>query len=202
MKVAFLNKYQGTVNRGAETFVTELSKRLSKNFSVDVISKINYLEIFKKKYDVIIPTNGRSQVFLTRIVSWLCGAKMVVSGQSGPGADDKWNLLCFPDIFIALTQFQRNWAHKFNPFVKLAKIPNGVDLNKFSEKVKTVKIDLPHPIILSVGALEEGKRLDLIIKAAAKTKGSLLLVGKGRLEKDLQKLGEGLMPGKFKIMSF
>ena len=41
MKIAFLNKYQDKVNRGAETYVFELSKRLSKNHEVDVISDIS-----------------------------------------------------------------------------------------------------------------------------------------------------------------
>ena len=57
MKIAILNKYQDKVARGAETFVSELSKRLSKNHSVDVISNINYLKILNSKYDLIIPTN-------------------------------------------------------------------------------------------------------------------------------------------------
>src|SRR5258708_14964280 len=127
---------------------------------------------------------------------------MVVSGHSGPGADDKWNLLCFPNRFVVFTEFQKEWAHKFNPLVKIVKIANGVDLNKFNTNVKPVKIDLPHPIILSVGALEEGKRLDLIIKATATTKASLLLVGRGNLEKELQKLGDSLLKNRFKIMNF
>ena len=201
MKVAFLNKYQGRVNRGAETFVVELSQRLSRDFEVDVISNINYLKILANRYDIVVPTNGRLQVLVTRLVCWLSGAKMIVSGQSGPGADDKWNLLCLPDVFVALTQHQKNWARKFNPLVKVEVIPNGADLYKFNSKVKPIKIDLPHPIVLSVGALEEGKRLDLIIRAVAKTKASLLLVGKGKLQDELQKLGDGLLLGRFKIIS-
>lgn len=201
LRIAFLNKYQGKVNRGAETYVAELSKRLLKEFDVDVISDINYFEIFKKRYNFIIPTNGRSQVFLIRFFSWLSGAKMIVSGQSGLGADDKFNLLCFPNVFVALTNYQKEWAKRFNPFVKVINISNGVDLNKFNSKVASMKIDLPHPIILSVGALEKGKRLDLVIKAVAKTKASLLIVGKGKLENELQKLGEDMMPRRLKIIS-
>jgi predicted type IV restriction endonuclease len=68
MRIAFLNKYQNKVARGAETFVFELSKRLSKNHEVDVISDINYLDLFRKKYDVIIPTNGRFQVVVVRFI--------------------------------------------------------------------------------------------------------------------------------------
>ena len=97
LKLAFLNKYQGKVNRGAETFVKEVSQRLSQNYQVDIISEINYLDLLKKKYDLIIPTNGRFQVVFTRIITWLTGGKMIVSGQSGMGWDDKVNLYSLPD---------------------------------------------------------------------------------------------------------
>ncbi|MFN4150502.1 MAG: hypothetical protein ACK4IX_06135 [Candidatus Sericytochromatia bacterium] len=36
MKIAFLNIYNGVVNRGAETFVKELASRLAKKHKVDV----------------------------------------------------------------------------------------------------------------------------------------------------------------------
>jgi glycosyltransferase involved in cell wall biosynthesis len=202
VKVAFLNKYQNKANRGAEVFVTEVSNRLRSQFEVDVISDIDYLKILNTKYDVIVPTNGRSQVFIVRIISWLSGAKMIISGQSGLGADDKWNLLCRPEVFVALTHFQESWAKRFKPGTRTAVIPNGVDLKVFNSKIVPMQINLAKPIILSVGAFENGKRLDLIIKAVAKTKASLLLVGKGDKQNELQELGDKLLPGRFKIMSF
>jgi len=59
MKIAFLNKYQNKVYRGAETFVFELSKRLSRDNEVDVISDINYFEILKKNMILLFqPTGG------------------------------------------------------------------------------------------------------------------------------------------------
>jgi len=201
-KIAFLNIYQGKVNRGAETYVSELSRRLSKEYEVDIISDVNYLKLLTTRYDVIIPTNGRLQALITRLITWAKGEKMIVSGQSGIGADDKWNLLCMPDIFIGISEYAAKWAKKFNPLVRVAYIPNGVDLDKFNQKTKSIKIDLPHPVVLSVGALESGKRLDLLIKAVSKTKASLLLVGKGKLESEFLKMGDELLPGRFKIMSF
>lgn len=202
LKIAVLNKYQGVVERGAETFVSEVSKRLEKDFDVDVISKVNYLDIYKKKYNIVIPTNGRVQVFLIRIISWLSGAKMVISGQSGLGADDKWNLLCKPDVFVALTNYQEKWAKKFRPNINIKVIPNGVDIKRFKPMTKGVNFDLPGPLVLTVGALEEIKRHDLLIKACAQTKTSLLIVGKGSRENELQELGNKLMSGRFKIVNF
>jgi len=174
MKIAIINRYQNKVNRGAETFVSELAKRLSKNHEVEVSNKIN----FAKKYDVIIPTNGRSQVFIVRLLTWLTGAKMIVSGQSGIGLDDRLNLYSFPDYFVGLSDFAVNWAKKINPFVKVTKIQNGVDLNKFDDKkVNTKKIN--QKTVLAVGAFTENKRHDLTIKAVSKLKDVKLVIAGG-----------------------
>ncbi len=179
MKIVFLNKYQNKVSRGAETFVSELSIRLSKKHDVEVIADINYPDLLKKKFDVIIPTNSRFQVFLVRLISWLKGAKMIVSGQSGIGLDDRLNLYSFPDRFIGLTKYQSIWAKKINPLVKVETIPNGVDLAKFTNnklqitnnKVKTV---------LAVGAFTQEKRHELTIDAVAKLDDvKLVIVGGG-----------------------
>ncbi len=116
MKIAFLNRYQNKVSRGAETFVYELSKRLSKNHEVDVIAEINYFKLLKKKYDVVIPTNGRLQVIITRKITWLTGGKMVVSGQSGIGWDDRVNLYTFPDTFVALIFESTRLGKESEPF--------------------------------------------------------------------------------------
>lgn len=175
MKIAIVNKYQNKVNRGAETFVSELSKRLSMNHEVDVLTKIN----FSKKYDVVIPTNGRLQVFVVRLFTWLTGSKMIVSGQSGIGLDDRLNLYAFPDYFVGLSDFAVNWAKRINPFVKVAKIPNGVDLNKFNDKNTNAK-NINQKTVLAVGAFTQNKRHNLTIKAISKLKNiKLVIAGSG-----------------------
>jgi glycosyltransferase involved in cell wall biosynthesis len=203
MKIAFLNKYQNKVARGAETFVYELSRRLSKHHKVDIISKINYLDLLKCKYDLIIPTNGRIQVIVTRIISWLSGSKMVVSGQSGIGWDDKVNILSFPDTFIALTDKAEKWAKRFNPLVRIEKISNGVDLKKFKPLGELYEVNLKKPIILAVGAFTDQKRLEFAIAAVAKLKDvSLLLVGGGgNLKDQLEVHGKKLLGDRFQLLS-
>ncbi len=203
LKLAFLNKYQNKVNRGAETFVKEVSQRLSKSYQVDVISDINYLDLFKKRYDLVIPTNGRFQVVFTRLITWLTGGKMVVSGQSGMGWDDRVNLYSLPNYFVPISFEALKWAKKVNPFIKSVYIPNGVDTKKFKPEGEKIEIDLKKPIILCVGALTKTKRIGLVIKAVSKVdEASLLIVGKGEEEKNLQDIGEKLLAGRFKIMSF
>lgn len=165
-------------------------------FTKTVLSKVD------SDTQVLVCTNGQWQSLLCRLWSWKNKKKMVVLGQSGPGLDDRLNLLCFPDIFISMTDFQTNWAKRANPFVKVVKIPNGTDLTKFKHLVRGLNVDLPRPIILSVAALVFYKRLALTIRAVAELKrGSLLLVGKGEEEAKLKRLGEELLPGRFKIMS-
>ena len=178
------------------SFINYYGRRVG-SFTVKVLKEID------KDTDIIFPTNGQWQALLCRLWAKVHKAKVVISGQSGPGLDDRINLWTFPDRFVALTSHQRKWAKRANPFVRIAKIPNGVDLTKFNDKVKPISLDLPRPVILSVAAFDFWKRLDLAIKAVAHLKGaSLLLVGKGAREKKLRKLGEKLLPKRFKILSF
>lgn len=198
MKIIFLNKYQFEVSRGAETFVFELSNRLSIKHNVEIISKINYLELFKKKFDIIIPTNGRMQAVIVRIISFFKGAKMIVSGQSGLGADDKLNLITFPDLFVGLTKYQSEWALKFNPLVKIKTIPNGVDLSRFFPATKK-----PEKVVLAVGAFTKEKGHEFTIRAVAKIPGvKLIIAGSGGTEKEeLVNLAGRLLPDRFEIVT-
>ncbi len=193
MKIAFLNKYQESVNRGAETFVRELSKRLQKNHQVDTISDINYFSLLSKKYDLIIPTNGRFQAFATRIITWVTGGKMVISGQSGVGLDDRLNLYSMPNTFVALSTYALQQSKKRNPFVKIVYIPNGVDLNRFAAKSKVGSQKTK--TVLSVGAFTEQKRHELVIEAVSKLKNVKLVIvgGGGDKKQEIKEMGEKLL---------
>lgn len=231
MKITFLNIYQGGVERGVETFISELSKRLEKNHDVTVfegrkqplarwpILWRTFLDpqgigialftlklipkLWKERYDIVVPLNGGWQPAFIRLVTWLYGGKMVISGQSGKGWDDRNNLWSFPNAFVALSTKLKGWAKGVNPFIRVVRIPNGVDINKFKPIGGKILLKLPNPIILSVGALNEEKRMDLVIKAVAKLKNaSLLIVGKGPLRDELERLGNKLLGKRFLISSF
>lgn len=157
------------------------------------------LPILKKnKFDVVVPWNNGWQTFFCKFSNV---GKVVVVGQSGLGWDDRVNLWLFPDVFVGFTDYQCNWAKKVNPFIKVVKISNGIDQNKFTPKGSKISFDLSPPIILTVAALVPMKRLDLAIRAVAMLdKGSLLLVGRGELKNYLQELGDKLLPGRFKML--
>lgn len=181
-----------------EVFFLDYWSLLIAKFTLKVIPFL-----WRGKFDIVIPTNGRWQAWLLRILTWLGGAKMVVVGHAGIGKDEIWNLWTMPNVFVALSTRAKEWAKRINPFVRSVYIPNGVDLKKFSPGDTQVKISLPRPIVLFVGALEDGKRPLEAIKAISKLDaGSLLIVGNGSLKHSLEKVGKSLLPGRFAIKSF
>lgn len=150
------------------------------------------------KYDVIIPLNGGWQIVLIRIFSIISKSKILVSGHAGVGADDAWNIFFHPDVFIALTHAEEKWAKRLTQEVKITTIANGVDLSRFHPKVPAKKIGLKKPIVLCSSALVPYKRIDLTIKAVAKTKDlSLLLIGEGQEHGYLDTLGKRLLGNRY-----
>lgn len=223
MKFVFLSLHSGVSFRGVETYVHELGNELvKKGHDVEVVQggaeiagalyrttkvtgplfSLKSIVALTKDIDVLIPTNGRAQVLLARIWSWIFKKKMLVSGHSGPGIDERWNLYCFPDLFVATSSFLGEWAKKVNPLVKTVLITDGVNIDKFNQENKSLKINLPRPIILCVAALVPMKRQELAIQAVAKLqKGSLLLVGKGPRQVYLSDLAAKLLPNRHKIIA-
>lgn len=205
LKIAFLSRYSGTVNRGVETYVFELSSRLKKDFEVEVLAGKD-ADSFKKMinggYDVIVATNGRMQALKASVGRLFSGYKLVISGQAGIGKDDIWNLaIAAPNVYIALTSYEQNWAKKWALNSKVIKIPNGVDLDKFSPKSEKAKLDMKGEIVLSVGALFWYKHHERSIRAVAKLSGvNLMIIGSGPKEDALQKLGEELLGERFRIL--
>lgn len=153
-------------------------------------------DLLNKKYDWIVPQNSGWPVIIIRLITLFTKTKIAFIGHSGPGWDDRWHLLCHPDIFICLTQKQFNWAKKATLWKKqqFAIIPNGVDLKKFSPSGKLKKLSLQKPIICIAAASEKSKNIDKTIKAVSLLKkGSLLVLGKGGLDKEIDKLGKKLL---------
>lgn len=158
--------------------------------------------LIKNKYDIVVPLNGGWMSAIVRITTWLYGGKMVISGQSGLGWDDRNNLWSLPNVFIALTAFAKKWANSANPFVRVETIPNGVDTTKFQENGPIYKTALKKPIVLCVAALIDSKRVNLVIDAVAKLrKVSLLIVGKGARESVLIKQGKKLLGSRFELVN-
>src|SRR3972149_731595 len=114
MKIVFLSRYQNTVSRGAENFVSELSKRLSRNHQVDILKgheSDSVRNILRGKYQIVISINGRLQSLKASLGRIVGGYKLLIAGHSGIGKDDIWNIaVCKPDVFVALTNHMVRWA--------------------------------------------------------------------------------------------
>lgn len=246
-KIAILSFYSGIVDRGVETFVLEIAKRLVKNHKVTIFSAglgksgqkfttirvkvkaetpksskgiqgILYLDnqslrillftlrsipqILKIKPDVVIAAGGGWQSLICRILTKIIGSKFIVSGHAGIGADDAFNVLVRPDVFVALTTSQAQWATKLSPEVKNVTIPNGVDLARFNPKIPPKRIPLPKPIVVCTSALVPYKRVELTIKAVAKVKNlSLLVLGDGEMKGQIDSLGKRLLGVRYLRLS-
>jgi glycosyltransferase involved in cell wall biosynthesis len=161
-------------------------------------------QLIKLNPDIVIPLNSGWQALLTSIYCRLLNKKLVIVGQSGIGWNDRWNLICKPDTFVALTNRQLTWARRVTIWnnQSFAKISNGVDLKVFKPNGSKVKINLPRPILLLVAASIQSKRVIQTIAAVAKTKDvSLLLLGTGPLDNQVDLLGKRLLSNRFLHLS-
>lgn len=237
MRIAFLNLYSGTNERGAESFAHTLGLLLiGKGYHVDFYTgrqagvevvqpehnvrnplKRLFLDpaslsvlvftwkilpqLWRRKYTWIVPMNGFWQLLICKVVSFFRGSKILITGHSGPGWDERWNLYLKPDIFVATTEPTARWAKRTCPWTKVVTVPYGIDVDTFA-KAKPVEVNLERPIILCIAAAVEYKRVDLAIKAVAKLKkSSLLHLGTGPLLPQLKELGEKLLGKRFLNMA-
>lgn len=161
-------------------------------------SRRRLAELASRPPDILYPVNNGWQSLLCKFFCSRYKTKLVLAGHSGPGWDDRINLMLKPDVFIAFSKAQRRWAGNS------ITIPHGVDLKQFSPLQKKANLNLPKPVFVTTSALspqgragETHKNIDLTIKAlAALEKGSLLLIGKGRDKDRIDKLAKSLLGPK------
>lgn len=170
----------------------------AQSIKILIFTILSLLSLVREKPNLIIPLNGGWQTVIIKLCSKAIGAKMMVMGHAGIGRDDAFNLLCRPDIFIALTSAQASWAKKLTPEVKIVTIPNGVDLERFNPLIKPKELDLEKPIVVCASALTPYKRVELTIKAVAKAQElSLLVLGDGELRGQIDSLGKKLLGKRY-----
>lgn len=105
----------------------------------------------------------------------------------------------FPDLFIAFSQKGYEWAKQNKLMIRIIRLPHGVDMKKFNPAIKSVKLDLERPIFVTAANLVSYKRVEETVRVVAKLKkGSLLVLGDGPLEKEIDELGNKLLgPNKY-----
>lgn len=217
MNVVILSYYSGIISRGGESFVHELANSLIENdhdvtvyqggeklvgakYKTLKLKNVYELPKFAENVDCVVPLNGRVQAVKSSIWCKTHRKKILISAQSGIGFDDRINAWTFPDALVCLSAFQLKWAKTVNPFIKIVRIPNGVNTDKFNSQVSPMIAKLQHPIVLCVAALVKEKQLDTLIHAVSKLNGvSLLLIGEGPERRRLELLGENLLADRFDI---
>lgn len=185
-------------------FLASLPKRLfldAANRCVLAFTRKALPILARGDFDIIIPMNGFWQMLLVQLARPWGKYRILITGHSGPGWDERWNLYLKPDIFVATTLPSYEWVKRICPRTQVALIPYAIDDGPFlTAKPKT--LPLKKPIVLCPAALVPYKRVDLAINAVASMKNvSLLVLGQGELEGHLRKLGKRLLPGRFLLMS-
>lgn len=209
MQIAILSYYSGTVTRGVETFVTELTARVKPPYQVKIyhapINKIygsialfSLKTLFKLRQNppqVLMALNNGWMSFFSKIFCWFYPSKLILAGFAGIGRIDKFNLWLNPDRFICCTQAQADWAKKINPWAKLTVIPIGVNTERFRPQGPKYPLKLSRPIILCVSGPEPYKQVNLAIQAVSRLKASLLVVG--RQPEAINALGRKLLGDRY-----
>jgi len=193
MRITLLSFYSGHIDRGVEVYAQDLKRYLPAH-RVDIISapKINWTKDLSRQIarftsqalrqletdppDILYPLNNGWQSLFSKFFCLRHKTKLVLGGHSGLGWDDKLNLWLFPDVFICFTHAQEQWAKTVNPLVKTTVIPHGVDLRQFTPHGPKAKLNLPHPIFLTVSAPHKNIQ-DTIAAVAQLNQGSLLILG-------------------------
>lgn len=159
--------------------------------------------LLNSHYDWVVPINGRTQVLICRLLRLLGKFKILISGQSGIGFDDRFNIqIGKPDVFIALTTKAYEWA-KGKSSIQIVKIPNGVDVQMFHPVNTEVVKKSSNKVVLCVSALLTYKNIDMLILAVAKLKNTHLhLIGDGPERNKIIELAKRLLGNRFIYKSF
>jgi len=229
MRITILSFFQDEIQRGVEIYAktllthlkqvsivssscspyTGLEPLLLKRFYLDKTSleikkatQIALKKLSSNPPDILYPLNNGWQSLLCKRFCLNHQTKLVLGGHSGPGWDDRINLLLKPDAFIVFSDSQKKWAqtHK-RPKQQITTIPHGVNTHQFAQAKIADNLKLPRPIFVTVSALspqrrggETHKNIDSTIKAIAKLKqGSLLLIGDGPDKPRIDKLAKNLL---------
>jgi glycosyltransferase involved in cell wall biosynthesis len=133
---------------------------------------------------------GPAHVFVTQNGDW-----PAYSDQAEFGTFSCDGLVCTnPDY---LSRNEHRWS--------CALIPNGIDLERFKPGPSSrhaLGLPAERPVILMVSALIESKRvLDGIRAVAALRDATLVVAGDGPMRLEVTRLGEKLLPQRFKLVS-
>ncbi|MEM7052377.1 MAG: glycosyltransferase [Acidobacteriota bacterium] len=103
-----------------------------------------------------------------------------------------------PDRVVAFTGAAAEMIAAGAPQAAIEVIPHGVDLDRFHPGAPPAPCELPAPVVMTAGALDDHKRIDRAIAAVAELhrrgrRTSLLVLGRGPLAEPLDELAHRLL---------
>jgi glycosyltransferase involved in cell wall biosynthesis len=183
---------------------TRLGRKVFDTFFLDPLSLEWYTAalsalppLWRGGYDVVVMEGGLVGAWCGRLLRRLKGMAFV---DIAHGQDPKWEGAFArqkPDRVVVFTEAARRMILARAPRARIAVISHGVDLDSFRPDVPPVPLDLPRPIVLSAGAVDVHKRMDLAVEAAARAGASLVVLGEGPEGEAVDRLAAARLPGRY-----
>jgi glycosyltransferase involved in cell wall biosynthesis len=171
------------------------------NLEWDTAALAAFPRLWSGGYDAVVMEGGLVGAWLCRLLRRLEGIPFV---DIAHGNSPKWEGAFArqgPDRVVTFTEAAARMVRARAPRARIAVIPHGIDLDAFRPfrpDTAPVPLDLPRPIVLAAGAIDDHKRMHLAVEAVARLgRGSLVLLGEGPEAAAVDRLGARLLPGRY-----
>jgi len=149
--------------------------------------------LLRGRYDVVVMEGGLAGAWVARLVRRMRGSAFV---DIAHGQDPKWEGAFArqkPDRTVVSTEAAAVMLRELAPKARLEVIPHGVDLTRHRPDRPAAEVDLPRPMVLTVGTVDAHKRLHLAVEALRalrqdSVEASLLVLGEGPEAEALDRL--------------
>lgn len=168
------------------------------NLEWDTAALAAFPRLWGGEYDAVVMEGGLVGAWLCRLLRRLQGTPFV---DIAHGNSPKWEGAFArqgPDRVVTFTAAAARMIQARAPRARIAVIPHGIDLDLFHPDAAPVSLDLPRPVVLAAGAIDDHKRMHLAVEAVARLgRGSLVLLGEGPEGATVDRLGARLLPGRY-----
>jgi len=191
----WINAVYAATRLGRKVFDTLFLDPLSLEWYTAALSALPAL--WRGGFDAIVMEGGLVGAWCCRLLRRVKGIPFV---DIAHGQDPKWEGAFArqgPDRVVAFTETARRMIQAQAPRARIAVIPHGVDLDRFRPGVAPVPLNLPRPVVLSAGAVDAHKRMDLAVEAAARAGASLVILGEGPEGEAVDRLAALRLPGRY-----
>jgi len=185
---------------------TRLGRKVFDTFFLDPLSLEWYTaalsalpSLWRGNYDVVVMEGGLVGAWCCRLLRRFHGVPFV---DIAHGQDPKWEGAFArqkPDRVVVFTEAAKRMIQERAPKAAVTVIPHGVDLALFRSDVPAVPLALQRPVVLTAGAVDAHKRMDLVVEAVARlAAGSLVVLGEGPEAEAVDRLAaQRLGPGRY-----